>query len=133
MSFPISELSRAILARSLPLVRQHQDVLIDRMEERLPRSETESEASAMILVGLLLDRVRNLVETGKFGALEGVADEHRALDIDGRHYSRFGDALVPILKDTLGPNLPREVPMAWGDAFWAIIHAAQPERELSPA
>ena len=87
----------------------------------------------MLLVQLLLDRVRSLVETGEFGAVDGLFDEHRALGIDGRHYSRFGDALVPILRDVLGPGAPREIAGLWCDTFWSLIRELEPSREPVPA
>jgi hemoglobin-like flavoprotein len=82
----------------------------------------------MVLVELLLDQAHGLIETRMPRRLGGTLAEHRALGIDGRHYSRFGDALVPILSDLLGPNVPREVPVAWCDAFWTIVRTIEPQR-----
>ena len=139
MSPIVSDRIRQSLSQSLPLVQAHKHALIDRMEESLASAEAEAESSgqaeiaAMMLVELLIGQVRHLIETGRFDDLGHVHAEHWALAIDGRHYSRFGDALIPILRDVLGPTLPQEVPSAWCDMFWAVIRAAKPERELVPA
>ena len=135
MSSPVSDRNRSMLSRSLPLVQQGRDLLVERLERSLAAADTGAEAfgqaelSAMMLVDLLLRQVKSLVESGAFAPLGDVAAEHRALDIGGRHYSRFGDALVPVLRDLLGPTVPREVAAAWCDTFWAMIHAAQPVEE----
>ena len=137
MSSPVSDRLRSLLARSLPLVQQRRALLIERMERSLAAAETEAEdcgqaeVTAALLVELLLGEVKHLVESGRFGDLATVTAEHRRLDISGRHYSRFGDALVPILRDLLGPIVPREVAGAWCDTFWAIIRAAQPAEALA--
>ena len=134
MPSPVSDRTRSLIARSLPLVQQRRDRLAEEMERSLGAAETTAEAfgppvTAMMLVELLLAQARKLVESGGFGPLGDVAGEHRALAIDGRHYSRFGDALVPVLRDLLGPTSPRELAAAWSDTFWAVIRATQPMEE----
>ena len=131
MSSPVSDRTRSLLARSFPLVQQRADLLIERMERSLDTTAEpnepigQSELIAMMLVELLLRQARHLVESGEMRALDGLARDHEQLGITGRHYSRFGDALVPILRDLLGPTLPREVAGAWCDTFWAVIRAGQ--------
>ena len=128
---PVTEHSRGLLARSLPLVQLHRDLVVEQIERSLAADESEDEAfgqaevTAMVLVNLLIDQVANLVRSGEFGSLRDLAAEHRALDITGRHYSRFGDTLFPVLRDVLGPASPREVATAWCDTFWTLIRAAQ--------
>ena len=137
MSVAISDRTRSHLSQSLPFVEQRKEGLVNRMEANLRAGEADeepygqSEVVAMILVDLLLAQARNLADTGEVADLRDVKEEHRALAISGRHYSRFGDALVPILKDLLGPRLPREVASAWCDTFWAVIAAAQRQSEPS--
>ena len=129
MSEAVSTRTRSLLARSLPLVQQRREALVERMEAALAELDTEdstigqAEVTAVVLVDLLLDEVRQLVEAGTFGPLSYVPGEHYLLDISGRHYSRFGDALMPVLRDLLGPIPPREVLAAWVDVFWAVINA----------
>ena len=131
MNSPVSTRLRSLLSRSLPLVQQHKAVLVERIERSLAAAEGadepfgQAEVSAMMLVELLLGQARSLVESGVLAPLGDVAAEHRALGITGRHHSRFGDALVPILRDLLGTTVPREIPAAWCDLFWAVLREAQ--------
>jgi hypothetical protein len=138
MSAVISDATRENLALSLSLVEAHREDLVSRMEAALWSGEAmdepygQSELVAMILVDLLLTQVRKLVETGELGDLRDVDGEHRALEISGRHYSRFGDELVPSLRDMLGLNLPPAVTSAWSDTFWAVISEVQEPAAESP-
>lgn len=130
MSEAVSNRTRSLLARSLPLVQQRRELLVQRMETALAELDGkesaigQAEVTAVVLVDLLLEEARQLVEAGAFGPLGYVSGEHYLLDITGRHYSRFGDALMPALRDLLSPVTPREVRTAWCDTFWAIIHTA---------
>ena len=132
MSPRLSRRSRQMLSQSLPLVEAHKHEVIDRIQAILALAEPDrnpgqSEINAMILVQLLISQVRHFLDTGVFDDLAHVPGEHEALGIAGRTYSRFGDVLVPILKDVLGPNLPSAVPGAWIDFFWSIIRQASAE------
>lgn len=135
MTVHISEKTRNLLARSLPLVHQRKREIIGLMEINLRGVDGAQKAfgqpgmTAMLLTELLLGQARAIVESGRIEPPDNLAAEHRTLDIVGRHYSRFGDALVPILRDLLGPATPREVPSAWCDTFWAIVRAIAPKRE----
>lgn len=134
MSDVVSKHTRSLIARSLPLVQQRKEALVEHMEAALATLDTketadgQAEVTAVVLTDLLLDEARQLVEAGTFGPLGYVTGEHYLLDITGRHYSRFGDALIPALRDLLGPIPPREVLSAWCDTFWAIIRAAEGTR-----
>jgi len=129
MNMIVTRRARSLLARSFPLVHQRREQLVERMEEALAGAPAEafgqSELAAAMLVELLVTQTRSLVENGVFATLDGVAEEHRAAGLSGRYYSRFGDALVPALRDLLGPTSPREVAGAWSDTFWALIHAVR--------
>ncbi len=135
MSEVVSPRTRSLIARSLPLVQQRREALVTRMEAALAELDTkdtpigQAEVTASVLVDLLLDEAKQLMESGAFGELGYVPGEHYLLDITGRHYSRFGDALMPALRDLLGPVTPREVLAAWVDTFWAIVNAAEGNRE----
>jgi hemoglobin-like flavoprotein len=128
MSEVVSERIRALIARSVPLVRQHKDEIISRMELHLrdvnvdQQAVGQSEVVAMMLTELLLKQAAAITEGRPMADVDIVAREHWSLGIEGRHYSRFGDALVPILRDVLGPGAPREVASAWCDTFWATVH-----------
>jgi hemoglobin-like flavoprotein len=139
MPNPISDHVHALLSRSLPLLQAHKEILIDAMRESLGtgkpahRLPGRPHAAASALVEMLVGRVRRYLEAGDIGDLGEVIEEHRELALDGRHYSRFGDALVPVLKDVLGPTLPRAVASAWCDAFWVLIRTAKAQSEQAPA
>jgi hemoglobin-like flavoprotein len=132
MTIRIDDPARELLAQSLPLMEHGKDRLIDGFEAYLraaaPETHGDPEVVAMMLTEMLIAQTGNLL---RFGALRNAVDvnqEHRSLAIDGRHYSRFGDALLPVIRDVLGPNVPGAVAAAWGDAFWAIVRAVQAER-----
>ena len=139
MSSALSDNARDILARSLPLLDARKDRITERLENHLrgaggdEEPYGQSEVAAMLLVQLLLDQARSIVETGQIAAGEGIGDEHRALEIDGRHYSRFGDALVPVVRDVLGSDVPREVAGIWCDIFWAVVRDLEPQEEGASA
>jgi hemoglobin-like flavoprotein len=139
MTSPITDNARDILARSLPLLQPGRDQIVERMELHLrgagggEQPAAWARAAATLLVQLLFDQARSLVESGELAAAEAIFDEHRALPIDGRHYSRFGDALVPILRDLLGAGVPREVAGTWCDIFWTAIGELKPLEESASA
>ena len=91
MSSPVSDRTRSLLARSLPLVQQRADLLIERMERSLGATAApdepigQSELIAMMLVDLLLRQAKHLVESGELRGLADLAEEHEALSITGRH------------------------------------------------
>ena len=131
----ISDHVLELLAQSFPLVQARRDALLDAMRDSLGtgkpahRLPGRPHAAAAALIEMLIGGVRRYLDSRELAGLGGVLDEHRALGIDGRHYSRFGDSLVPVLKDVLGPTLPRAVASAWCDAFWMLIRAARAQRE----
>jgi hemoglobin-like flavoprotein len=127
-----------MLSQSLPLVHAHEHEVVDRMQAALVLAEPDqdsgqSEVNAIILVEMLINQVRHILDTGEFDDLGHIPNHHEALHITGRTYSRFGDVLVPILADVLGTNVPSEVPGAWSDTFWSLIRAAARQPVLEDA
>jgi hemoglobin-like flavoprotein len=139
MSPILSDRSRQLLSQSVALVQAHKQEMIDNMQASLAlaqpdRDSAQPDITAMMLVELLINQVRHLLDSGRFGDLAHVPNEHAALRITGRIYSRFGDMLSPILKDVLGPNVPSAVAGAWSDAFWSVIRQANAQQQaLEPA
>jgi len=130
MSPLLSERTRQMFSQSLPLFRARKHEVIDRMQACLELGEPDQKAgqsaiSTVVLVEMLANQARQLLRTGKFDDLAHIPGEHAELQITGRTYSRFGDFLVPILKDVLGPNTPSVVPGLWCDTFWRIIRSAR--------
>jgi hemoglobin-like flavoprotein len=134
----ISETTRRRLAESLPVVESHRQVLVDRLQETLAAAEGDADPSgqaeitAMMLAEMLLAGARELVERTAPSDLRAAFLLHRSMRIEGRHYSRFADLLTPVMRDVLGPRLPREVAAAWCDAFWALVRKMQQESEARP-
>jgi len=138
MSPILSDRGRQMLSQSLPLVQARKHEVIDQMQASLILAESDqdpgqSEINAMILVEMLIGQVRHILDTGEYDDLAHIPNEHAALRITGRTYSRFGDVLAPILKDVLGPNLPGAVPGAWIDIFWSVIRQATAQPVLEAA
>jgi hemoglobin-like flavoprotein len=135
MSIQLSDQTRSLLAQSLPLMERGKDGLIDGFGAYLraaaPETGNDPELVAMMLTEMLITQTAQLLACGTLQDAGDLNQEHRALDIEGRHYSRFGDALSPVIRDVLGPNVPRALVAAWGDAFWAIIRTVQSARRPS--
>jgi hemoglobin-like flavoprotein len=129
MSIQLSKRTRDLLAQSMPLIEHGKDRLIDGLGTYLrafaTEKEDDSELVAMMLTEMLISQSAQILQSGTLNDAADLKQEHQALDIRGRHYSRFGDALSPVIRDVLGPNVPRSVAAAWGDAFWAIIRTVQ--------
>lgn len=131
MSDFVSEYTRAVLAQTYPLVRSHRDEIITRLElhlrsvDKSSEPNRQSELIAMLLADLLIKQAGAIAFTGGPVNLGDVAQEHASLLIEGRHYSRFGDSLVPVLRDVLGAHVPDSIASAWCDTFWAIVTALE--------
>jgi len=98
------------------------------LAEGEPAPFAKARSVAVTLVDMLLEQARLFTEGGEPRGLEAIAAGHRLQGIDGRHYSRFGDALTPVLRDAVGPRLSSEVTAAWGDAFWFVIRRVMRSR-----
>lgn len=134
MSTVISDHTRNILFHSLSAVESHRAAVIDAMAVSLAAAEPDDQSAhaetvAMLLVNMLIEQVKHLVEAQHPQHLNAHRAEHQLHAIDGRHYSRFGDALIPVLRDTMGARLPKAVGAAWCDAFWAVIQRMQQQEE----
>lgn len=127
MSTMISEKVRDNLFHSLAAVEAAAPAIKAAMIPSLALAEGERAPFvragdiATSLVDMLLEQARLLAEGRRPRRVDAIAAGHRLKGIDGRHYSRFGDSLAPVLKDVVGPRLPGAVTAAWGDAFWFVI------------
>lgn len=134
----IAEDVRLRLTQSIAVVAGHRDEITSRMQAHLAALETEdetcgqAEVTGSMLVELLIDSASNLAACGSVGDLSRVGGEHQRLEIDGRHYSRFGLALAPILREVLGPSLPPRIVSAWCDTFWFAVRHLGPGEERRP-
>ena len=136
MNSIITPTVRTLLLQSLRPVAAKEDEIRAAFTKALARSDQDPELSdtpgiiATLLVSFLIEQVKHVIETGRPMKLDLYRTEHRLHDIDGRHYSRFGDALVPVLRDALGATYPRATASAWNDAFWAILREMRQGTEL---
>lgn len=129
MPIELSDGSRDLLVRSLPLMERGKGPLVGSLGRYLSSEAGEAgqdcEPVAAALTDMLLTQARHLLRSGTLRDVDRLRLEHAGLDLHGRHYSRFGDALAPVIRDVLGPKAPREVAGAWGDVFWSIVRAVQ--------
>jgi hypothetical protein len=118
---------RAFLMQSLPAVEERKAELEDRLANSLRRSEQDPELSdhpemiARLLLDFLIRQARHGVGSDAPPDLSVHRAQQEIAGIDGRHYSRFGDALVPVFRDALGPTYPRDTASAWSDLFWSSV------------
>jgi hemoglobin-like flavoprotein len=129
MLIELSDRTRDLLVQSLPLMEHRKDALIEGLARYLrgggADASQNSDVFAIVLTDLLIAKAEHLVRSSALLDLDEICLEHSRLRLPGRYYSRFGDALAPVIRDVLGPKLSRETAGAWGDVFWAIIHAVQ--------
>jgi hemoglobin-like flavoprotein len=129
---------RLRLAESIAVVERHRPEIMSKMQAQLAALETEDEAfgqaevTGMMLVNLLMESASDLAACGAVGDLGRVAGKHRRLEIDGRHYSRFGIALALVLREVLGPSLSPRIASAWCEAFWFTIRHMSPDEAPEP-
>lgn len=139
MSTVVSDNTRNILFHSLAVVEGRTEALTDALAislaagDRGAQSSARAATAAMVLLTMLVEQAKHLVQGQPPQALESYRAEHRLHGIGGRDYSRFGDALIPALRDTMGTGFPRSVASAWCDAFWAVVGQMQRHDEPVPA
>jgi hemoglobin-like flavoprotein len=129
----IAEDIRLRIAQSMPVVERRRSAITEKMQERMQELEGpeetfgQAEVTALMLIELLVDGASDLAAFGGLRELSRTASNHRRLDVDGRHYSRFGLALAPVLREVLGIAMPPKTASAWCDAFWFIIAEMAPD------
>lgn len=123
---PIAEGIRFRLAQSMPLVERRRAEILPGIQDRMvPADPTgqgpSNEVVAASLLNLLIDCGSDIAAFGALRGLAGIRKQHLRLGISGRHYSRFGLALGPALRNVLGFSVSSEAITGWCDAFWIII------------
>lgn len=123
-----SERTRAIVAETLPLVEQHRAEMEEALERYVARrgpddpSSDRPKVTTGAIMEMLIGHVRQLDGSGPASGIAETSRRHRTLALGGAHYSCFGDALVPIMRDVLRSKATPPVLAAWTDAYWAIVH-----------
>jgi len=126
MTSPLNERTRSIVAGTLKLMEQHRSPLEAALASYMARQEphdprpAEAQARAGAITAMLLDHAVQLGGEPSSG-IPATVRRHRALAIGGKHYSTFGDALKPVMRDVLGSKANPSVLSAWGVAYWAIV------------
>jgi hemoglobin-like flavoprotein len=119
--------SRLKLAQSVRILERHRVNLSEALGERMVALEDREEpfgqgdVTALQLTDLLIECARDLAAFGDMRDLRTIAADHERIGIDGRHYSRFGVALEPILRELIGPQLSPPMITACCDAFWLLV------------
>jgi hypothetical protein len=119
----LSANTRIRLAESLPILDRHKEEIVTRLAAQVSRdSEGRQENADLVsqLVECLVDEARAVVDTGRFARAEVARQVSEQLDV-GPTLSHLGDALVPIIKDIVGPSSARQTAAAWSDTFWAVF------------
>jgi hemoglobin-like flavoprotein len=137
-STAIPEDVRLHLTESIAVVAAHRERITSLMQAHLAALASEAEASGhgevagAMLVEMLLESASHVAACGAIGDLSGRSGVHQRHSIDGRHYSRFGLALAPIMREVLGPSLPPRIVSAWCDAYWITVQHMTPREEPRP-
>jgi hemoglobin-like flavoprotein len=123
MTHNLSESTRAVVAETLPIMelkRSRLEKALERYMARQGPSRPSAGGAAGPIADMLFRNVGRLADNGS-GGVDETAQRHRALGLGGEHYSLFGDALKPVMRDVLGSEATSTVIAAWGDAYWAIV------------
>jgi hypothetical protein len=86
-----------------------------------------------VLLRFLVEQVKQIAHGGARCDLEPSRSEHERHEIDGRHSSRFGDPLGPILREALGRPFRGATVAAWCEAFQAIVQEMQADGLRGPS
>jgi hemoglobin-like flavoprotein len=127
MTIDLSDRASAIIAETLPLMEQHRASLEEAMERSMARYGPDhrpagrAQATTGAIMDMLLDHARQPEGSRSAAEVAETARKHHALGLGGEHYSCFGDALKPIMKDVLRARATSPVLAAWTDAYWAIV------------
>jgi hemoglobin-like flavoprotein len=132
MKTMISHSTAASIASSLPLMDSRRGEIEVALGRNLPRTgsgaPSDRQAAAAAILDMLLDHAGRISGKAEIARVDGHASRHRQLGIGAAHYSCFGDALGPVMKDVLGAKATPTLRAAWGDTYWAIARmvAAEP-------
>lgn len=123
----IAEDIRIRLAQSMAVIERNRHQILQELQDCLVAQETSDEpfgqgdVTAMTLLGLLIDCAGDLAAFGRPRDLRLAVCEHRRLDIERRHYARFGHALAPVLRKVLGKRLSPKMVSAWYEAYHYLV------------
>lgn len=127
MTTDLSDRTRDMVAETLPLMARHRAPLEEALRDHMVREDIDDPSAAGITVmtqaimDMLYDHARQFRGYGMPAGTAETAARHRALALGTAQYSRFGDALKPVMRDMLGSSATPSMLSAWSDAYWAIV------------
>ena len=138
MSSNLSERARIVVSESLPLMKQHHVELEEAIASYIEKTGPDvsltdpARSASTTIMDMLLGLAADPSPGRTAEAIAETARDHARLGLNGEHYSSFGDALKPAMRDVLGTKATSPVLAAWTDAYWTIVWKLfQQERKLA--
>ena len=129
MRTSISKQQATIVAATLPSIlarrQQFEAAMAGHMARRGPFDPHKHryQVTTASIIDMLLDHAGGIAEDGGIAIIPHHGQRHQRMEIEGDHYSAFGDGLAPILRDVIPAEASPEAIAAWGDAYWAITRS----------
>ena len=126
MPLVLSNNTRLLVIRTWPRLVASKDQLVGRMRQYLlethpGRPPEEAALAASLLFAMLVSQAAALESSTGGPDFEAIEAELSGQGIDQSYRSRFGDALVPIMRGALEPAPSERICAAWIDFYWAIL------------
>ena len=133
MPTPLTPATVALIKATVPALEAHGLTITKRMYERLFQNpemrdlfnqshhgETGSQPRA--LSQAVLAYARNIDKLANLGpAVSRMVARHVETGVKAEHYPYVAEALLPAIRDVLGPDVATdEVLAAWGEAYWML-------------
>ena len=122
----------SIVKSTAPALEKHGPAITTAMYARLfvdpaiealfDRAAQESGEQPRRLAGAILAYARNIDKLAKLGpAVSRMVARHVETGVKAEHYPHVAEALLPAIRDVLGPDVATdEVLAAWGEAYWML-------------
>lgn len=128
----LSDRTMQIVKSTAPALERHGVAITTRMYERLftnpevesmfDRAAQQSGEQPRRLAAAILAYARNIDRLEALTpAVMRMVGRHVEVGVKPEHYPLVADALLPAIRDVLGPEAATdEVLQAWGEAYWAL-------------
>lgn len=122
----------AIVKSTAPMLQKHGLEITTRMYERLFKNKDieamfdqaaqKSGAQPKRLAAAILAYAKNIDNLGALtAAVEMMARRHVETKVKAEHYPFVAEALLPAIRDVLGPEIATDAVLAaWGEAYWML-------------
>lgn len=130
----LSDKTMQIVKSTAPALERHGVAITTRMYERLftnpevesmfDRAAQQSGEQPRRLAAAILAYARNIDRLEALTpAVMRMVGRHVEVGVKSEHYPLVADALLPAIRDVLGPEAATdEVLQAWGEAYWALAN-----------